>query len=131
MPSSAPMHPTTFQLSHRARICHAMAIISYISLFILMIASVIYSDVPAEASRLLMYSVKLIPLIIFIPGLLKMSPRTHIWICFVVLLYFIQSVVNAWLSQGNLFDLVTCATTVSLFISSMMFVRWKSEGTVN
>jgi uncharacterized membrane protein len=118
-------------LSIRARFFHHLAIVSYIGLLILIIASVINSNAPAEVSRTLMYSVKLIPLIIFIPGLLKMSARTHVWLCFVVLFYFTQSVVNVWLSKGYWFDVLTCITTISLFIASMMYAHWHREGANN
>jgi uncharacterized membrane protein len=126
MPS--PVSSIYSQLSRRAKFCHNLSITSYVGLFILMVASVISSNAPAEVSRLLMYSIKLIPLIIFIPGMLKMSPRTHVWLCFVVLFYFTQSVVNVWLSHWHWFDVLNCLMTISLFSGSMMYVHWHRDG---
>ena len=51
---------------------------------------------------------RLLPLIIFIPGLIRVAPRTVIWLCFVSLMYFISGVerlfatpysVSAWFAS--------------------------------
>ncbi len=66
---------------------------------------------------------KLIPLLIFIPGLLKQTHRTYSWICFVCLIYFVAIFPVAY--TRNLWSdwLITFLVT-SLFISSMMTSRW-------
>jgi len=127
MPVNAETSSNYKFLSKRAIITYFISISSYFALLVLLILSVIFTSVSAEVSRILMYSVKLIPLLIVLPGLLSKSPRAHIWLCFIVLFYFIQSVVNVWLSHGRPLDVLENITIVSIFISSMMFVRWSRD----
>lgn len=114
-------------LNQKIKYSNALALASYAILLILMVTSTLLSTLPEEASRGLMLAVKCLPLIIFLPGLLKGSLRTHMWLCFVVLFYFTRAVVDAFLTEGALLESLTTAITVTLFIASMMYVRWQKQ----
>jgi len=75
------------------------------------------------ASIEIMLGVKLIPLLIVLPGLLLNRLRAYIWLCFIVLFYFTQSVVEAFLSLGAQIDLVITLVSIGLFISAMWHVK--------
>jgi len=66
---------------------------------------------------------KLIPLLVFIPGLIKQTFRTYSWLCFVCLIYFVAIFPVAY--TRNLWSdwLITFLVT-TLFISAMMTSRW-------
>ena len=68
-----------------------------------------------------------LPLLIFIPGLLKDSHRTHIWLCFLMLFYFTVYAVNVTAPERTSGDTVIFTLCILLFISSMMFTRWKKR----
>jgi uncharacterized membrane protein len=95
-----------------------------------MVVSTLLVTLPPEASRGFMLAVKIVPLIIFLPGLLKGNLRAHIWLCFVVLFYFTRSVVAAFLTEGDILESTITATTVILFIASMMNVFWQKRAGV-
>jgi uncharacterized membrane protein len=56
---------------------------------------------------------KVIPLLIFLPGMLKENLRSYIWLCFVQ--------PDSVLAAVGMFGVVT------MFIAAMMFVRWRAR----
>ena len=71
---------------------------------------------------------QLLPLLMLLPWLLKRSIRAHIWLCFIILGYFMTSVLSAFMfKQYGLWPLVEVANTVVVFISSMLFSRWEQK----
>lgn len=121
------MHSVTIQgvtLSVKTVASRNAAVISYFLLLILMVVTTFYSDIPEEASKSVVIAVKLLPLLLFLPGIIKNSPRTHIWLCFVVLIYFMQYSMTAYLHEWAIVPVVTTLVTMSVFTSSMMFVHW-------
>jgi uncharacterized membrane protein len=88
------------------------------------------SNLPETVSVWVVLAVKFVPLLIVLPGLLKNSLRSYIWLCFIVLFYFTRAIVDAYLSEGeNLADIALTILTTTLFLSAMMFVKWeKAQG---
>jgi len=67
--------------------------------------------------------VSVLPLLIFVPGLIKQTHRTYSWICFMSLMYFVIIVpllMTRWLWS----DWITTGLICTLFISAMMTSRW-------
>jgi uncharacterized membrane protein len=95
-----------------------LALLSYLSL----IAILIYTEWKTPVDWPVV-SLKLIPLLVFIPGLIKQTFRTYSWICFVCLIYFVAIFPVAY--TRNLWsDWLITALVITLFISSMMTSRW-------
>ncbi len=70
---------------------------------------------------------KLVPLLIFLPGLLRDRLRTYIWLCFVCLLYFMALVERLFAVPGSPLAAVGTTAVVTLFIAGMMYVRWRAR----
>lgn len=70
---------------------------------------------------------KLIPLLIFLPGMVRENLRSYVWLCFVSLLYFISLVERLFAQPDSLLAAAGMVAVVSLFISSMLFVRWRAR----
>ena len=70
---------------------------------------------------------KLLPLVIFLPGMLRDRLRSYIWLCFVCLLYFVALVERMFALPGNLLAAVGTGAVVTLFIAAMMYVRWRAR----
>ena len=67
-----------------------------------------------------------LPLLAFLPSLLKQHVRAHIWLCFVLLFYFMVAVLGAF-QCASVATTLEVAAVVLLFISAMMYVRWRSR----
>lgn len=69
---------------------------------------------------------KLLPLLLFLPGLLRDRLRSYIWLCFVCLLYFIALVERVFALPGAALAWLGLAAVVILFCSAMFYVRWRA-----
>ena len=106
---------------------HVLSLVGYILLLGLLLASSYWFPPPQDTSLLMVLAIKLVPLLILMPGLVKDSLRAHIWLCFVLLLYFTQSVLSLTQTNGHWLFGVICAITVIVFLSSMMHVHWSKK----
>ena len=70
---------------------------------------------------------KLVPLLLFLPGMLRDRLRSYIWLCFVCLLYFIAQVERLFALPGNALAITGTVAVVALFIAAMLYVRWRAR----
>ena len=70
---------------------------------------------------------KILPLLIFLPGMLKDNLRSYIWLCFISLLYFIALVERLVAQPDNILAILGMLAVVTLFIAAMFFVRWRAR----
>ncbi|QIB66661.1 DUF2069 domain-containing protein [Kineobactrum salinum] len=70
---------------------------------------------------------KLLPLLVFVPGLLRDSLRSYIWLCFICLLYFIALVERVFALPGQALAWLGLVAVVTLFCSAMLYVRWRAR----
>ena len=68
-----------------------------------------------------------LPLLIFLPGMLQDNLRSFIWLCFVCLLYFMRLVVSLFENPTDVLAIVGMVAVVLLFCSGMMYVRWRAQ----
>lgn len=76
-----------------------------------------------NVSVALILSVKLIPLLLFAVPVFRADNRGIIWMSFVVIFYFTQYVVSAWLSEGDLVPVTLAVLTFLLFSISMFHLK--------
>lgn len=67
-----------------------------------------------------------LPLLLFVPGIWLRNPRSHAWLCFVSLLYFMYGVDQAFLPDHQIIGLGLSVSSIILFVAAMMFSRWES-----
>ncbi len=75
----------------------------------------------------LIWLVRLLPLLIFVPGMRADNLRSYIWLCFVCLLYFMMLVLRLFAEPTNIVSILGMVSVVSLFVSSMLYVRWRAR----
>ena len=91
---------------------------------LLLLSFCLWQLIRPEGPRYFFWVAQTVPLLIFLPGLLRNNPRAYIGLCFVLLLYFIKAVeglfspVRAWIDYWSL------VLIVALFILSMFTSRW-------
>jgi uncharacterized membrane protein len=71
-------------------------------------------------------AIHIIPLLLFLPGLLARRYKPFIWLCFVILLYFCQGVVNSFALPSILgvMGLIEAVLTTGVFCAAMMAARY-------
>ena len=70
-----------------------------------------------------------IPLLLFLPFIKPALPKRYAWLCFVILVYFCEGVLEAftWPAKESLYGFATVALTSEIFIASMMATRWAGQ----
>lgn len=69
---------------------------------------------------------KLLPLLMFLPGMLRDNLRSYIWVCFVALGYFVLLVERLFAQPGSPLAILGLAAVVILFVAAMLYVRWRA-----
>lgn len=112
-------------------ICRNVTWSCYVLLLLMMIITSLPGQIPENSSAGFILSVKLVPLLLVLPGLIQNNLRAFIWLCFIVLFYFTRSVVESFLSHAAGIDLIITALTVLIFLSAMYFIKWeRSRGQI-
>ena len=101
---------------------HALTWLAWAVLLLTQIVDVWMHQIPA----IILFG-KLVPLFIFLPGMVRENLRSYVWLCFVSLLYFISLVERLFAQPDSLLATAGMIAVVSLFISSMLFVRWRAR----
>jgi uncharacterized membrane protein len=98
-----------------------------IGLYVLTLAALavttFYPEQVEGVSVALILSVKLIPLLLFAVPVFRADNRGLIWMSFVVIFYFTQYVVSAWLSEGEVAPLLLAVLTFLLFSVAMFHLK--------
>lgn len=101
---------------------HLLAWLSWTGLLLQQVADAVLYPVPW-----IIWVGKLLPLLLFLPGMLKDNLRSYIWLCFVCLLYFIALVERLFAQPGSWLSITGMVAVVLLFSSAMMYVRWRAR----
>ena len=99
--------------------------ITWIALAVLFLQQAI--DIAVRSAPWVVWLAVLVPLVIFLPGMLRDNLRSYIWLCFVSLLYFMRLVVALFAQPDNLLRISGMVAVVILFTSSMLYVRWRER----
>ena len=70
---------------------------------------------------------KLLPLLLFLPGMLRGNLRSFIWLCFVSLGYFMVLVERLFAQPDSLLAGIGMVAVVILFTAAMLHVRWRAR----
>ena len=73
------------------------------------------------------WAVKVMPLLIFLPGMRRDKLRSYIWLCFVCLGYFMLLVQRIFAQPDSMLVVSGLVAVVLLFTAAMMYVRWRAR----
>lgn len=105
------------------RITRAITVVIYLALLLALLVTSFYPAPVEGVSMVLILSVKLIPLLLFAVPVFRGDNRGYIWLSFVVIFYFTQAVVSAWLSKGDLHQILLGILSFSLFAVAMTHLK--------
>lgn len=114
--------------SDKARTTRMLTGLVYLALLVTLTVTTFYPAPVEGVSVALMLSVKLIPLLAFAQVVIKGSNRGYIWLSFVVIFYFTQAVVSAWLSEGKPVPVILAVLSGALFVLAMVHLKANRPG---
>lgn len=112
------------EFTHKAKVALLMTQILLIVLIGFISAWTLAISPPPQANPITITLFQVVPLALFLPGVLMGSQRTCVWLCFVILVYFCSGVIWAMSPVQMIFGLGESLLTVALFTSAMLYVRW-------
>lgn len=114
----------TEALTKKAELARTLTLIALGGLVLLFIAWRVWV-IPAEHA-LTIVAIHVVPIILFLPGLLQRKPKVFIWLCFVILLYFCQGIMSSFALPTILgvMGLLESILTIWLFCAAMMAARY-------
>lgn len=71
--------------------------------------------------------IQCVPLLLLLPGMLRGTVSTHLWACFMALVYFTQGVVSAFRPEMMLAGIIEVVLSLDLFFAAMIYARWEGE----
>ncbi|MCK0106436.1 DUF2069 domain-containing protein [Marinobacter sp. S0848L] len=95
----------------------------YLAVLATLVLTTFYPAPVEGVSITLMLTVKLLPLLAFIVPVFRGHNRGYIWMSFVLIFYFTQAVVSAWLSEGAIGPVITTVLTFLLFTVAMVHLK--------
>lgn len=107
----------------KARYTARATITLYIGVLATLLITTFFPAPVQGVSIALMLSVKLIPLLAFAVPVFRANNRGYIWLAFVVIFYFTQAVVSAWLSEGAPGPVILMILTFLLFTVAMIHLK--------
>ena len=69
----------------------------------------------------------LLPLAIFVPGVMRDNLRSYIWLSFISLFYFMRLVVALFARPDDPLAITGMVAVVLLFVGAMLYVRWRAR----
>lgn len=100
-----------------------LTIALYLGVLATLLVTTFYPTPVEGVSIPLMLAVKLLPLLAFVIPVFRGHNRGYIWLAFVVIFYFTQAVVSAWLSEGAPGPMVLTVLTFLLFTVAMVHLK--------
>ncbi|MFT6916551.1 MAG: putative membrane protein [Motiliproteus sp.] len=112
------------QLTQRVRLSALATRVQLLGLILVFALWTFWISPPPGANPLVIWLVQTALLLAFVPSVFKGGSRPHIWLCFVILLYFCFGAVYAM--GGSTLGLLMALLSSGLFCTSMLYARWNS-----
>ena len=112
-------------MSERSRRAELARFAVFLSLTLLVAAQALDSWV--RQAPAVIWALRIVPLLVFLPGLFRDRARTYIWLCFVILLYCLTLVLRLFNDPADPVAWVGMSCVVILFTAAMLYARWRSQ----
>ena len=119
----------TTSLAQRAQVMLQLTRFLLLALIAVITAWTLWIAPSSSGNAVTIWLIQALPLACFIPGIFLAKPRTHIWLCFVILVYFCSGVMLATSFSHSGLGLLQSFLSAALFSTAMMYVRWNGQAT--
>ena len=119
--------PPIAWLAPRVRLMRILSLVCFLGLIgLLCVYYLIFANLHGARPWVILL-IELVPLMIVLPGMLLGSARGHSFTCYVINLYLIKGALAAFDPNRQLFGLLEMTVSVAVFISAMLYVRWRYQ----
>ena len=119
--------PSIAWLAPRVKLMRVLSLVCFLGLIgLLCVYYLVFANLHGARPWVILL-IELVPLMIVLPGMLLGSARGHSFTCYVINLYLIKGALAAFDPNRQLFGLLEMAVSVAVFISAMLYVRWRYQ----
>jgi uncharacterized membrane protein len=110
----------------RARARQLCLITSVLLLVLLSVGTLSIVNLDLTA-RMVLLVAQALPLLGFLPALWRGGYRAYLWLCFVLLMYFVMATVRVVAAEAVMAQYLELMCTVVLFCAAMLYGRWRAQ----
>lgn len=127
MNTGSDAHPESLY-AKKADIAYRAVLAGYLLQYLLIVVSTLWLVPTHKQPSITICIMSMLPLLILLPWILRRSIRAHIWLCFLMLGYFLPAVQHAFMhEQYGWLPLIEIANAVCLYVAAMLFARWEQR----
>ncbi len=116
-------NPLAQQLAKKAAIALLISRILYAGLLVFFSLWYLLISPPPSANPWVIWFIHALPLLCFLPGMIKASPRSFAWLCFVLQIYVCEAAIYSLSPAQAMMGVVEGLLTLALFSSAIIFIR--------
>ncbi len=109
----------------RLLITRRLCLGAYFSLLVLFLFKTVLFPMGGRDLNYTMWAVHSLPLLLFLPGLLRGDHRSYAWLSFAILMYFMVTVEAMFTPSASIYHSLTLVLVVVLFIACVLNIRWQ------
>lgn len=103
---------------------HLSRLLSLVFYFVLL-TSLVVAQLFADRFNWGVLAFQAAPLLIFLPGLMKGSTKTHVWICCILLFYSSKFISDLIVSHWPWLSILQALCAMALFTAAALYSHWQ------
>jgi uncharacterized membrane protein len=111
----------------KAFVSYWFLVVCYIDLLLLFTVKTLIWPSADREPNLTIWLFHMIPMLPFIPGLIKKNHRYYVGLCYITIVYFIASGGNLFNEKVHIYDWLTVVLCVLVYITGLLAVRWQKQ----
>ncbi len=96
----------------------------YVGLLLSFLFKTVVAPMGGREPNLTMWAIHTLPLLLFLPGILRRNQRTYAWLAFLLLLYFVLTVEGLFSPAASNYHWLALLLLIGLFCGCVGFIRW-------
>lgn len=114
-------------MSDKARLARRITLAALCAMVVVLSINILGIAQLAPLSRAVFWVICVVPLLLFLPGLLRGTWKSYAWMCFALMIYFQAFVTEAFRKPRDLLTLAQIACLLIAFVAAMIYVRLRRK----
>ena len=114
-------------LERKVVVSRWLLILAYVDMLILFTLKTLVWPSDGREPNVTIWLFHIVPLLPFLPGLIKRNPRYYVGLCYVTLVYFMSSGGNLFNSEVHIYDWLTVVLSTIIYLAGLFASRWQKQ----
>ncbi|MFQ3323794.1 MAG: putative membrane protein [Pseudomonadales bacterium] len=114
-------------IEKKAFVSYWVLVVCYIDILVLFTVKTLIWPSADREPNLTIWLFHMIPMLPFLPGLIKKNHRHYVGLCYITIVYFMSSGGNLFNENVHIYDWLTVVLCVLIYISGLLAARWQKQ----